>query len=46
MSHFMLGNLEEAKTILQNAEKKDSYYVNAQTDIIKKIEKKQKAGKL
>lgn len=46
MSYFMLGKLEEAKKTLNNAEKKDSYYVNAQLDIIKRIEKQQKAGKL
>lgn len=46
MSYFMLGKLDEAKKTLNNAEKKDNYYVNAQLDIIKKIEKKQKAGKL
>lgn len=46
MSYFMLGKLEDAKKTLNNAEKKDSYYVSAQLDIIKKIEKQQKAGKL
>lgn len=46
MSYFMLGKLEDAKKTLNNAEKKDSYYVNAQLDIMKKIEKEQKAGKL
>ena len=46
MSYFMLGKLDQAKKTLENAEKKDNYYVNAQLDIIKQIEKKQKAGKL
>lgn len=46
MSYFMLGKLDLAKKTLNNAEKKDNYYVKSQQDIIKQIEKKQKAGKL
>lgn len=46
MSYFMLGKLDQAKRTLNNAEKKDNYYVNAQLDIIKQIEKKQKAIKI
>ena len=46
MSYFMLGKLDFAKKTLKNADKKDSFYVNAQSDILKKIEKKEKAKKL
>ena len=39
MTYFMLGRFEEAKTALNNADKKNSFYVTAQLEITKKLEK-------
>lgn len=46
MTHFMLGNYDFAKQTLGKSDKKDSFYINSQTEILKKIERKVKAGKL
>lgn len=45
MTYFMLGDMDKAKQTLSNSDKKDSFYTVAQLQIMKKIDKKVKAGK-
>lgn len=40
MTYFMLGLYENAKKTLKNADKKDSFYLNSQLEINKKLSKK------
>lgn len=46
MSYLMLGKLDFAKKTLKNADKKDSFYTKAQSDILERIETQEKAKKL
>jgi tetratricopeptide (TPR) repeat protein len=46
MVYFMLGNYDFAKQTLGKSDKKDSFYISSQSEMLKKIEKKVKAGKL
>lgn len=39
MTYYMLGLYEDAKNTLNNADKKNSFYVNSQIEITKKLEK-------
>jgi len=45
MTYYMLGQLDKAKQTLSDSDKKDSFYTVAQLQIMKKIDKKVKAGK-
>ena len=44
MAYFMMGKMEKAKQTLSNSDKKDSFYTTAQLQMMKKIEKNQKAA--